>query len=438
LLALNHAGCISLQRSSSGSAANDSTDTHEKITRVRWVRIHGAENEAAPPIMRLPGSKGANGIGSTALTLTCDLVSEGIPNLVLTLVHCDHNWQPTASIFVQDVMHLRTADLDISRSPMGVRQYDYTVSATFPRADASLRIQYSGNYLARLVDYYDNARVLAEARFFVVDSKAAVDVAIYSDLYQSAQTEVIQRGLKVQVGAETATDLFSSQVNAIALYHSGEWMRPMLATAENFMAENKPGEAWARWSSYVGGRALAEFGNLPSGNEHRLLDLTDLGLFPPTNGIVTTPLSDLPRREFYQYDNNGVAITRLIPSQDQDYVTFEFRLNLGGSEVKQDICVVGTFNNWTPSAEWRMSFDRRSGLYIVRGLIRRALHEYEYVSGDWDEDAQTLRHADASLIEGNSTMTSDPYYAFVYYRDPTAGGYDRIIGGGIGWSGSVR
>ena len=80
----------------------------------------------------------------------------------------------------------------------------------------------------------------------------------------------------------------------------------------------------------------------------------------------------------------------------------------------------------------RSAFDEQSGFYIARGWVKRALHEYQYVSGTWDEDAGILRDAEATLLEGNTTMSTQQFLAFVYYRESTAGGYDRVIGAGSG------
>jgi hypothetical protein len=282
------------------------------------------------------------------------------------------------------------------------------------------------------VDYYDNDKVLAEARFIAVEPKSDVTIDVYQDFYQSAQTDVIQHGLKVRVESEMPVDLFSTQISGIHLYRNAEWWKPMIATQDNARQNYSDGEVWTDWSGYLGTRSVAEFRNLPSGNEHRLLDLSDISLYPATGGILTTPLSDLPRSGFPGYDNNGKPISRFVPLRDAEYVYFEFRLDLKGTEVKQDLAVVGTFNNWKPTREWRMLYDEQSGFYIARGWIRRAHHEYQYVSGTWDEDAGILRGADATLLEGNATMATSIFYAFVYYREPSAGGYDRVIGAGTG------
>jgi hypothetical protein len=441
------ASCVPVGKSRPVTASADDTahvtrrqSTAEDLTRVRWVRIYGASDETSPPILRLP-VKGtpASQIGSDALTLQFDMQADQLPNLTLILIHCDHDWVPTENIFVQDPIRLRSSDFAIERAPVGVHGYDYSCSITFPSRESTIKIAYSGNYIARVVDYYDNSRILTETRFFVVEPKAPVGMLITSGFYQSAQTEVLQHGLNIQCEAAATNDLFMSQIRAIDIYKAGVWWKPMIASYDVSGHEQKAGEYWSLWNSSFGGKAVSQFYNIPAGNEHRILDLTDLTLFPASaGGLLTTPLSDLPRQTFSMFDNNGYAISRFVPLSDAEYVYFEFRLDLKGAQVNQDICVVGTFNDWKPSEEWRMVYDKQSGFYTARGWIKRAMQEYEYVAGKWDEDTGELRQADASLLEGNITSTSQPYYGMVYYKEITGGGYDRIVGVGGGLSGEIQ
>jgi len=405
------------------------------VDQVLWTRIYGEGNETAPPILRVPVDGKRSEIGSDALTLQFDMRTGHMPNYTLQLVHCDRNWTPTENIFVQDPMRMQSSDFTIERSPLATSHYDYTVTITFPSNSSNLKIQYSGNYIARVIDFFDNGKVITEARFFAVEPSAEVQVGLYSDFYESAQTEVLQHGLRAQVDAQLKQNLFGSQINAIHLYQRGMWMRPMVADDHSRSEANKPGEVWPRWTSLFGGRTTAEFRNIPAGNEHRLLDLTDLTLYPTTGGIITTPLADLPRNSFVYLDNDGTAVDRFVPAIDDDYVYFEFRLDLAGQRVTEDLAVVGTFNNWQPTREWRLFYDERTGFYIARGWVKRALHEYEYVAGTWDEDLGRLRDPDATLLEGNVRSAGHTYLAFIYYHESSAGGYDRIIGVGAGSSG---
>jgi hypothetical protein len=427
-------GCTA-SHASSGGARDDSVAAPVRPS-VRWLRIYGSASEASAPVLRIGGGDASRlVVGATSLTIDIDLQSENYPNLELRLVHCDRNWHPTENIFVQDFMRLRSHDWDIRPTIAGTRHYNYSASITFPRSDGMLRIQHSGNYIARILDVYDEEVVVAETRFFVAEARSDVTVRTYGDYFDSPMTDVIQKGVRIRVEAQPDVDLFSNQINGIHLYRWGEWLRPAVASPDAMYDDPPASGTKARWESFLGGSGVAEFYNIASGNEHRILDLTDIALFPSLGQVLTTPLSDLPRQGFLEYDNNGVAETRFVSSRDEDYVPFEFRLDLTGRAAKEDIFVVGTFNDWLPKAEWQMRYDEESRMYIARGLLRRARHEYQYVAGTWDAGSGVLIAEDASLIEGNTSQSVHPYLALVYYRDLSSGGYDRIIGAGMGWTG---
>jgi hypothetical protein len=190
------------------------------------------------------------------------------------------------------------------------------------------------------------------------------------------------------------------------------------------------------WSPWYGGKIVAEVTNIPSGNEHRILDLTDFSRYPSNSGLISKAFSDQPRyATFGEYDNNGIPRFEYVPTGDDDFVYFEFRLDLESEEVFDDMAVVGTFNNWTPSWDWRLVYDESSNRYVARGWLKRAVHEYEYVNGEWNVDKGILERAEATLLEGNSVYATQQWYALAYYANQTSLKYDRIVGVGIDVSG---
>ncbi|HVZ39600.1 MAG TPA: hypothetical protein VHI13_10010 [Candidatus Kapabacteria bacterium] len=436
-LALLQASCFPPQNITPERRRADSI--RASILRVTDIRIHGASGVASPPILRLPvDNRPGTGIGDDALTLEFEMQCDGIPNVTLELIHCDQNWVPTENVFVQDPTVLRGNDFTVARAPVGVTHYDYMLSTTFPRPGYRPQVQYAGNYIARIVDYYNLHHVLAECRFFAVETRASMGMQIYSDFYESAQTKVLQNGWKIRVDAVPENTLFGGTILGTHLYQSGQWYAPLIADQEHQSEGEEKGAPWVTWSPTILGKTTAVFGNIAGGNEHRLLDLTDVGQYPTTGNVLTTALSDIPRMRFVEYDNNGIPPDRLVALSDADYVEFQFRLDLQGKRTSSDIFVVGTFNNWIPSPEWQLQYDRITGFYMVRGLLRRALHEYQYVAGKWDADHNVLREADATLLEGNPRDASQAYYAFLYYHDNTAGGFDKIVGVAYGLSTNIR
>ncbi len=409
------------------------------MVQLRSGRIHGAGGSLTPPIIRVapPGSfDPPKGFGSGSLTIEADLIADAAPSLSLELVHCDRNWVPTQSAFLRNQSRLRASDVQIFVPPWGAEGYDYTASVTFPSETNTVEIRHSGNYLARLVDAFNPDIVVAEFRFFAVEATAGVDLEMISDFFESAWTDKVQEGLRARVEVAPPPDLFSSGFKAIHLIESGKWDQPYVAAEFESREPRDRGEVRSTWSDGFGGKIIAEYMNIPSGNEQRILDLTDPLIFPPGDGLYSTRLSDQPRyATFAEHDNDGMARYDFIPPEDRDYVYFEFRLDIEGEKVYDDMAVVGTFNNWTPTWDWRLVYDPDSRRYLARGWISRAVHEYEYVSGKWNVDTGLLERAEGTLLEGNSVYASQTWYALAYYQDQAAGTYDRIVGIGTDVSG---
>lgn len=437
LCGILYVGCVTSKTSGEEERAPTSEESQD-IT-VRWAWIHGDEGRSTPPFLRVAtpgGTSGGEGFGYQALTLELDLVADLPPNLSLILVHCDHDWNPTRSVFIQDRSRLRTNDFIVDPAPFTARNYDYKASITFPASSNSVNILHSGNYIARVVDYYNEDHVIAELPFFAVESVAGVSLQMQSDFFESAWTDKAQDGLVARVEIIPGLSLFSSNFQGIDLIEQGKWDQPMVANEQSARKSAKEGEYRSSWSPWYGGKVLAEFYNIPSGNEHRILDLTDMVSFPAIDGPVSTRVSDEPRfATFAEHDNDGLPRFDYVQSTDDDYVYFEFNLDIQGEKVYDDMAVVGTFNNWTPTWDWRLTYDPSTRRYLARGWMKRAVQEYEYVSGKWNVDEGILEMPEATLIEGNSVYATQTWFALAYYRDQTSLAYDRIVGVGADASG---
>lgn len=432
-------GCVTSRAAGGERGEEPPPEGESEPISVRWAWIHGEESRSAPPFLRVttPGTTSTSeGFGYQSLTLELDLVADVPPALALILIHCDHNWEPTRSVFIQDRSRLRAGDFIIDPAPFTARNYDYKARVAFPGGSSPIEILHSGNYLARVVDYYNEDRVIAELRFFAVESVAGVSLQMTSDFFESAWTDKAQEGLHARVEVTPGLSLFSSNFRAVDLIEQGKWDQPLVADEDAVRKFVEKGDYRVTWSPWYGGKVLAEFSNLPSGNEHRVLDLTDLATFPVIDGPISTRLSDEPRfASFAERDNDGLPRFDYVESTEDDYVYFEFSLDIQGEKVYDDMAVVGTFNNWTPTWDWRLVYDPDTRRYLARGWLKRAVHEYEYVSGKWNVDEGILEKAEATLLEGNSVYASHTWYALAYYRDQTSLAYDRIVGVGVDVSG---
>jgi hypothetical protein len=99
---------------------------------------------------------------------------------------------------------------------------------------------------------------------------------------------------------------------------------------------------------------------------------------------------------------------------------------------KEDVFVIGSFNNWMPDPTLQMFYDKDLRLYRLFHWVRRARHGYLYATGRINSDTRQIEHISCDEYEGNTVSTSHTYIGFVYYRETEFGGYDALIGVGAG------
>ena len=80
------------------------------------------------------------------------------------------------------------------------------------------------------------------------------------------------------------------------------------------------------------------------------------------------------------------------------------------------------FNNYTLSDEYKMEFDKKTGLYEKAILLKQGFTNYQYVITD---KSGLIDYENA--IDGNFYQTENNYTAIVYYRGNNER-YDRVIG----------
>ncbi|MEN3026185.1 MAG: hypothetical protein ABDH31_00555, partial [Chlorobiota bacterium] len=168
---------------------------------------------------------------------------------------------------------------------------------------------------------------------------------------------------------------------------------------------------------------------LPAQNEYRVLDLSNPAQFPPnTAAPLRLPLADLRRNgNFWEWADDGACITAHLPPYLQDYVPVEFVLDPEGRLPSNETFVMGSFNNWQATAEWRLSYDPEERLYRLRQVLRRGRHNYLYATGELSVDSKAVQKLSFEAWEGNTSGTRISFWAFVYYRMPDFGGYDALV-----------
>jgi 1,4-alpha-glucan branching enzyme len=90
--------------------------------------------------------------------------------------------------------------------------------------------------------------------------------------------------------------------------------------------------------------------------------------------------------------------------------------------LDKNIHIVGMFNNYSVSDEYKMEFDEKTGLYEKAILLKQGFTNYQYVITDKNGKIDY-----ENAIDGNFYQTENNYTAIVYYRGNNER-YDRVIG----------
>ncbi len=400
--------------------------------RVRFIRAYGDGDERKPPILILGGSASSRyneAIGSRSIVFEFDVSASVPPALFARFVHCSANWEESENSFLENIVSNRTSAIRWSSAPLLSKYYNYRGTLKVP--NGQVKFEYSGNWKMKLYDYDNPERAIAEVKFFVVIPKARCEAVVIGDFYKPDYSFVSPSGKIAEARVYSRENLIDDRIFAVVFYNNHRWNEPIAASLEPEI--EKMNEVWKyKPTVYVSGFAsmgkIFRVEGLPMENEYRVLDLSSTTRYPLGAGAVRKPLSDYRRTGSYsERDDDGAMITSSVADFEDEYANFEFVLNPDGWISLRDVYVVGSFNGWTPSAKWQMSYDAKSGKYRLRNFVKRARHNYMYATGDYDVETGKVERIAYDEYEGNASSSSHTLYAFVYYRSLEYGGYDEII-----------
>lgn len=396
----------------------------ETSATLRFIRAYGGNNELLPPVVILAQNVDPGQVGSATATVEFDISSSHIPNIYVRLVHCKPDWTEDDNLFLSDVT-TRTSLIDWSIAAQRSTYFQYRGKVTVPNPQLTLR--FGGNWKAVVYDM-ETDEALGETRMFVVDPNATTSFNFMTDFYTpQARVSSIALTLEAVVSSQTS-HIIDPNVHTCVFYRNHRWFEPFTVSTRATATSNPEGIGTATAGIFPTGKVF-RISHIPAQNEYRILDLTNLALFPSTGQPVRLPLSDLRRNGmFVERSDDGALTTTTISSTNNEYVPIEFLLDPSpGQPSQHDVFLVGSFNNWHPDRTWMMSFDEELRMYRLRQWVRRGRHNYLYATGTLNVDDGQIENLSFEEFEGNTASNSNSYLAFTYARILEYGGYDSII-----------
>jgi hypothetical protein len=366
--------------------------------------------------------------GESFVTIELDVDADMPPTLFVKFVHCTIDWREDDNIFLSDIIANRTTNIDWTSSPTMSSYYSWRGRVSVP--NDQVKFNFPGNWKAKFYEFYKDTTVFAECRIFVVNPKIGCDVAIYSDFY-SPEYNVSNSSFSIEARTTPDLELFDNRLETTVLYLNNRWSQPIyISENDDYLNYNKiyRYKYKVMTTGFASAGKIFRIDGLPAENKYRFLNLSNLVEFPMIKAPSRLPFSD-ERRDgnFSDEDDDGAMITSYISSSSDDYVNLEFVLDPEGRITGNDLFVVGSFNNWTPSPEWQMYYDEEMREYRVRHWVRRARHDYLYATGTYNAETKKVEKLSFDEFEGNTSMSAHTFIALVYYHEFEYGGYDALI-----------
>jgi hypothetical protein len=382
-------------------------------TVVRGLSVYGMENEDAPPLI--------DDSLHRYITIQFDVAAPDPPELRIRFLHCNRDWVPDESAFVQDDRYGRSDILAFRTAPAGVGQYAYRFVNRFPDENGVVQFVYSGNWIFRIIDT-DETTVLGEGRFFVVEDLVR-PAATVRNAYQTGLASPLNQVHRVDVQVTLPDEMDGMCYTTVDIYQNHRFHAPWRI------------DAWDRdpfttVEGFGSGERTFTVLNIPPGNEYRTLDISNANRYPNRDTVRSVDGLDLPRN-FWRTgsDRDGSARLNRFTGVHSDYLPVMFRLRIPpDAATDAQVFVAGPFNGWDPGAGDLLVPDLRENALVTVRLLRRGVYDYQYVTGTWDEEKGMVTGQDWLALEGNDWRTVNIYTAFVYYRDSRFGGFDRLAG----------
>jgi hypothetical protein len=165
--------------------------------------------------------------------------------------------------------------------------------------------------------------------------------------------------------------------------------------------------------------------DIPAGNEFRQVDIRDHNKFIGKD--VKAQLDGLEQSRFFlnplKKDLNGGKIFSNYKDEFSTYLNVTFSIRPPEENYK-DIFLVGAFNDWKLSMDYKMN--ESAGVYLITIPLKRGIYDYQYVAAEIVDNE--IVNSDWLVLEGNTWINSKEFDVFLYYTEQDKGPYERIIG----------
>lgn len=377
---------------------------------IRSLQTYTSDDEKSFPVLT----------SKNQLVIEFDVQSQTLPVFNIVFRFCDRNWKPVDNIFFNNFGQNIAYFLDHFPLPVTVEEANYHFINRFPDKAGYVSFPFSGKWKYYIVDPQDTTKVYAEGRFIVVKPEVELKVDLKKETLEDKAyyPPELARSFWVIAKAFIPDDFFNHFVDETEIFRNH--------LVDYSLKINRNGQFdFNRKFEWDGGNNLTFIAkDFRPGNGYRQVNLMNTNIYNTKN--VLAKFEGFESDRFYKNplpDFNGGMILYNHKDPYATYMNVKFSIK-PSVQIYGDVYLVGAFNNWKISPDYKMDFD--GDLYTKTILLKRGIYDYQYVVVNGDLDIADA--VDWYILEGNNWEASNTINVLLYYRDQNYGGYDRLIG----------
>ncbi|KVV14427.1 DUF5103 domain-containing protein [Flavobacterium sp. TAB 87] len=342
-------------------------------------------------------------------------------NYNYVIIHCDYNWIPSDIPKTEYLQGFDNQRIQTYTNSVNTLQLYSHYELSIPNQNTRLKI--SGNYIIQVLN--EDGEIVFSRKLMIYENLSTVPTQIKRS--RDISTIDYMQNVDFAIASQALTFEQPLQNVKVVLIQNGNFntvlknIRPQYTIGNELIYKyNKETQFWA-------GNEYLYFEN----KEIRVAN-NNISRIGFDNEIYKAYLYTNEARGNNLYSNyqdvNGNFVVKnfnsVNSSIEADYAWVYFSLSAPSFQINKDIYITGMFNNYILSAENKMDYDAKKGLYEKAILIKQGFTNYQYQVADAKGIIDT-----ENAVDGNFYQTENEYTVLVYYK-ANNDRYQRIIGKG--------
>ena len=337
------------------------------------------------------------------------------------ITHCDYNWVPT---------DIPKSDYLTGFDSQKIQEYvnSFNTLQIFTHYRLSIpnnytQIKLSGNYVLTILN--SDKEVVLKRYFVLYEDRVPVSLKIKRP--RTVKNIYSKHNLNFEINTDNYLLQNPTQNLRVVLLQNGNFNTAIRNIVPQYNLGNVFVYKYDMETQFWAGNEFLNFDSKDIKNANNYVSFVN-----SDNGIYSSHLYTNSAKTSFPYSNysdlNGNFAIRRLDGENNtieaDYSWVYFSLSAPLVNPNSSIYIVGMFNNYSMTAENKMDFNSKKGLYEKAILIKQGFTNYQYLTQD-SKGFIDMENA----IDGNFYQTENDYTVLVYYKENTDR-YVKVVGKG--------